>query len=167
MHGPGYQEYHDARRGDAENSEGVLIEIYRARVQTLFRGIQMAGPNLNQDTFRQGMFSYPATPAGGGTAALPYVYYTPDSPTDIKDFAEVYYDITQQGPDERGEAGTGMMMKTDNGERYQLGPVADRRPARVQAGGRDRDQRQPRRRGQPTVHAPARVRRGRLSLLQG
>ncbi|MEY2588152.1 MAG: hypothetical protein QOJ67_136 [Acidimicrobiaceae bacterium] len=119
--GPGYREYHDARRGDAENSEGVLIEIYRARVQTLFRGIHLAGPVLNQDTFRQGLFSYPPTPSTGGTAGLPYVYYTPDSPMDIKDFAEVFYDITQQGPDERGEFGTGMMMKSDNGKRYQLG----------------------------------------------
>ena len=42
-------------------------------------------------------------------------------PTAIKDFAEVYYDITAQGPDERGQQGTGMMMKTDNGQRYQVG----------------------------------------------
>jgi len=119
--GAGYKEFHAARRDAADGSEGVLIEIYRARVQTLFRGIHMAGPNLNQDTFKQGLFSYPATPAGGGTAARPYVYYSPDSPTDIKDFAEVYYDVTQRGPDERSEQGTGMMMKTDNGQRYQLG----------------------------------------------
>jgi hypothetical protein len=119
--GTGWREYHDARRSDANNSEGVLIEIYRARIQTLFRGIHMAGPNLTYDTFRQGMYAYPPTPDGGGTAAHPYVYTTPDSPTDIKDFAEVYYDITQQGPDERSEQGTGMMMKTDFGQRYQLG----------------------------------------------
>jgi hypothetical protein len=133
--GPGYQEYHDARRGDPENSEGALIEIYRARIQTLFRGIHMAGPNLTQDTFRQGLFDYPATPAGGGTAALPYVYYTPDAPTDIKDFAEVFYDITQQGPDERGEFGTGMMMKSDNGKRYQLGQWPQEDPHVFQPGG--------------------------------
>ena len=48
------------------------------------------------------------------------VFSTPDLPTSIKDFAEVYYDITAQGPDERGQEGTGMMMKSDNGQRYQL-----------------------------------------------
>jgi hypothetical protein len=116
-----YRAYHDARRGDADGSEGVLIEVYGARIGTLFRGIHMAGPNLTHDTYRQGMYAYPATPVGGGTASHPYVYVTPDAPTDIKDFAEVYYDITARGNDERGEAGTGMMMKTDLGARYQLG----------------------------------------------
>jgi hypothetical protein len=119
--GAGWREYHDARRSDPDGSEGALIEIYRARVQTLFRGIHMAGPNLTHDTFRNGIFAYPATPEGGGTAALPYVYSTPDSPTDIKDFAEVFYDITASGNDERSEGGVGMMMKTDGGARYQLG----------------------------------------------
>jgi len=116
-----YRAYHDAQRQAADGSEGVLIEVYGARIGTLFRGIHMAGPNLNYDTFRQGMYAYPATPVGGGTAAHPYLFVTPDSPTDIKDFAEAYYDVTQQGNDERGQAGTGMMMKTDNGARYQLG----------------------------------------------
>jgi hypothetical protein len=119
--GPGYKEFHDARRDAPDGAEGVLIEIYRARVQTIFRGIHMAGPNLNYDTFRQGMYAYPPTPDGGGRAAEPYVYVTPDSPTDIKDFAEVYYDIQRSGPDERSEQGAGMMMKTDNGARYQAG----------------------------------------------
>ncbi|HEV3225313.1 MAG TPA: hypothetical protein VGZ52_00705, partial [Acidimicrobiales bacterium] len=119
--GGGYREYHDARRSDADGSEGVLIEIYVARITTLFRGIHMAGPTLTYDTFRNGLYAYPATPEGGGTAAHPYVYITPQSPTDIKDFAEVYYDITAQGNDERSEFGTGMMMKSDSGQRYQLG----------------------------------------------
>jgi hypothetical protein len=119
--GTGYKEYHDARRDDPDGSEGVLIEIYRARVQTLFRGIHMAGPILTSDSWRQGLFSYPPTPSGGGTSALPYVFSTPASPPDIKDFAEVYYDPSASGPDERNQNGSGMMMKTDNGARYQLG----------------------------------------------
>lgn len=119
--GANYRAYHDARRADADGTEGVLIEVYGARIQMLFRGIHMAGPNLTYDTFRQGLYAYPATPVGGGTAAHPYVYVTPDAPTDIKDFAEVYYDITASGNDERSQPGTGMMMKTDHGARYQLG----------------------------------------------
>ena len=119
--GGAYREYHDARRSDPDGSEGVLIEVYAARIHTLFKGVHMAGPNLTYDSFRQGIYSYPPTPDGGGTAALPYVYSTPDSPTDIKDFAEVYYDVTASGNDERSQGGLGMMMKTDNGQRYQLG----------------------------------------------
>ena len=33
----------------------------------------------------------------------------------------MYYDATASGPDERSQSGAGMMMKTDNGARYQLG----------------------------------------------
>jgi len=117
----GVKEYHDAHRNAAEGDEGVLCNIYRGVAQFLFTGIHMAGPNLTQETWKAGLFAMPPTPEGGGTAAHPYVYSTPDRPTSIKDFAEVYYDITQQGPDERGDFGTGMMMKTDQGARYQAG----------------------------------------------
>ncbi|MEY2459347.1 MAG: hypothetical protein QOG30_1177 [Acidimicrobiaceae bacterium] len=117
----GVKEYHDAHRDAADGDEGVLCNIYRGVAQFLFTGIQMAGPNLTQDSWKAGLFAYPPTPDGGGKAALPYVYSTPDLPTSIKDFAEVYYDITAQGPDERGQFGTGMMMKTDQARRYQIG----------------------------------------------
>ena len=33
----------------------------------------------------------------------------------------MYYDANASGPDERGNGGVGMMMKTDNGQRYQPG----------------------------------------------
>ena len=115
------KEYHDAHRDAADGDEGVLCNIYRGVAQFLFTGIQMAGPHLTQETWKAGLFAYPPTPEDGGRAALPLVYSTPDLPTSIKDFAEVYYDITEQGPDERGQAGTGMMMKTDQGARYQVG----------------------------------------------
>jgi hypothetical protein len=117
----GVKEYHDAHRDAADGDEGVMCNIYRGVAQFLFTGIQMAGPNLTQDSWKAGLFAYPPTPEGGGRAALPYVYSTPDLPTSIKDFAEVYYDITVTGPDERGQPGTGMMMKTDQGKRYQVG----------------------------------------------
>ena len=132
--GAGWREYHHARPADPDGAEGVLIEIYRARIQTLFRGIHMAGPILTPESYRQGVFSFPATPAGGGTAALPYVYLTPEAPTDIKDFAEVYFDPNAQGPDERDEQGSGMMMKTDNGKRYQLGQWPEEDPHVYQGG---------------------------------
>src|SRR3954463_11545500 len=117
----GYKEYHDAFRSDPDGAEGVLCNIYRGVAQQLFTGIQLAGPNLTQQSFINGLFSYPPTPDGGGKAALPYVFYTKDLPTGIKDFAEVYYDVTMTGTDERGQAGAAMMVKTDDATRYQLG----------------------------------------------
>ncbi|MEY2449664.1 MAG: hypothetical protein QOH79_3140 [Acidimicrobiaceae bacterium] len=117
----GVKEYHDAHRDAADGDEGVLCNIYRGVAQFLFTGIHMAGPNLTHDTWKAGLFSYPPTPEGGGRAALPQAYATPDLPTWIKDFAEVFYDVTAVGPDERGDVRNGMMMKTDGGQRYQLG----------------------------------------------
>ena len=116
--GPGWREYHHMRPDDASGEEGNLIEIYRAPVQTFFRGVQMAGPNLTADTFAQGQFRYPKT---GGTATAPLVYLTRQYPTEIKDFVEIYYDPDEPGKDERGESGVGMIMKVAAGKRYQAG----------------------------------------------
>lgn len=114
----GAREYHHGRPGRPPGDEGVLINIYRARIQTLFRGIHMAGPNLTNATFVQGMLAYPPT---GGTPGAPLVYSTRQHPTEIKDFVEVFYAANASGPDERGQRGRGMVMKVDGGKRYRLG----------------------------------------------
>lgn len=116
--GPGWREYHHIRPGDASGEEGNLIEIYRAPVQTFFRGVQMAGPNLTPETFSAGQFRYPKT---GGTATAPLVYLTRQYPTEIKDFVEIFYDATKRGKDERGQDGYGMVMKVAGGKRYEPG----------------------------------------------
>jgi hypothetical protein len=120
----GFREFHHGMPGMRPGDEGVLINIYRAPVQQLFVGIHMAGPKLTADTFAQGQYNYPRT---GGTAAAPLVYVTRDYPTQIKDFTEVWYAVDEQGKDERGEQGSGMMMKVDGGRRYEAGqwPVGD------------------------------------------
>ncbi|MDQ1395583.1 MAG: hypothetical protein QOG64_842, partial [Acidimicrobiaceae bacterium] len=114
----GYREYHWARPDDAAGQEGVLINIYRARIGELFTTIHMAGPNLTNDSAAAGAFAYPKT---GGTAARPLLYRTRQFPTAVKDFVEVWYDVTQQGPDERGQTGAGMVAKADSGKRFQSG----------------------------------------------
>jgi hypothetical protein len=122
----GAREYHHGAPGRPSGDEGVLINIYRARIQTLFRGVHMAGPNLNLDTWVQGALAYPKT---GGRPAAPLVYYTRQNPTEIKDFVEVFYAANATGPDERGNGGSGMVMKVDGGRRYDLGqwPQSDSR----------------------------------------
>jgi len=114
----GYREYHWARPQDPPGSEGVLINIYRARIAELFTAIQMAGPNLNQSTLTAGAFAYPHT---GGTPGRPLLFRTRDYPTAIKDFSEVYYDPNASGPDERGNSGRGEITRADAGKRYQIG----------------------------------------------
>ncbi|MGH2686584.1 MAG: hypothetical protein ACRDJP_14055, partial [Actinomycetota bacterium] len=115
----GYREYHHGRGpGGQRGEEGNLINIYRARIETLFRGIHMAGPNLTNESFARGQLAYPPT---GGTPLAPLYFFTRELPTEIKDYTEVWYSGTATGPDERGEQGPGMMMKTDGGKRYKLG----------------------------------------------
>ena len=59
---------------------------------------------------------------------------TAESPSEIKDMVEVFWDPSASGPDERSENGSGMMMKTDGGRRYQLGQWPSDDPHIHQAG---------------------------------
>ena len=121
---PGYREYHHARPQDGAGTEGVLVNIYRARIQDLFRGIHMAGPRLTNETYVAGQLGYPKT---GGKPAAPLHFFTREDPTEIKDFTEVFWGANVAGPDERGQQGTGMMMKVNGGKRYVPGqwPATD------------------------------------------
>lgn len=115
--GPYRSYYHgmpEAQPGD----EGALVAIYSALVTQVFVGIHLAGPVLTRDTFSQAMFRYPPT---GGKPAAPLIYWTRQYPTAIKDFTEVWWDGNRPGDDERGEAGTGMMIKVDGAKRYRPG----------------------------------------------
>jgi hypothetical protein len=124
----GYREFHHGMPGMNKGDEGVLVNIYRAPVQTLFRGIHMAGPNLNNTTFMNGIYAYPKT---GGKPASPLVYVTRQYPTEIKDFSEVWYDPNRVGPDERTETGAGMMVRADGGRRYAPGSWPTGPPSRA------------------------------------
>ena len=114
----GYREY---KHGDPDGElgePGVLVNIYNAAAGTIFLGVHMAGPNLTNETFVRGVFAYPKS---GGEPRAPLVYFTRESPTAIKDFVEVFWKADEQGPDERGQQGSGMVMKVAGGRRYQLG----------------------------------------------
>ncbi|MBA3653222.1 MAG: ABC transporter substrate-binding protein [Actinobacteria bacterium] len=114
----GFREFHHGMPGMKAGDEGVLINIYRDPVQTLFTGIQLAGPKLTSDTFAKAMLNYPRT---GGIPAAPLVFRTRQFPTAIKDFVEVYYDANARGNDERNANGTGLVQKTNGGKRYLIG----------------------------------------------
>jgi len=129
----GYREYHDAcpfvfpndPSQCADGKEGIGVNTYRAGFIYLFAGISGAGPNLNAQTFDQGIYAYPPT---GGTPTVPLIHFTPDSPVAIKDEVEVYWDANNQGNnDEVGKSGKGFLMKVNGGKRYQIGswPTTD------------------------------------------
>lgn len=124
----GYREFHHGMPGMQKGDEGVLINIYRAGVQTLFRGIHMAGPNLNNDTFAAGIYAYPPT---GGKPASPLVFVNRQYPTEVKDWSEIWYDPALVGPDERSETAAGMIVRADGGRRYRLGEWPGGSPSRA------------------------------------
>ncbi|MEO7429511.1 MAG: hypothetical protein ABIY48_09035 [Acidimicrobiales bacterium] len=126
----GYREWHHAFPNTAKGGEGVLVNIYRAPVQTLFRGIHMAGPNLTNGSFAAGIYAYPPS---GGKPASPLVFVSRQYPTEIKDWSEIWWDPNQVGPDERTETGKGMMMRADGGRRYKAGQWPTGPPSRANA----------------------------------
>lgn len=115
---PGAREYTHGRKGGEGGDGGILINIYRARIETLFRGIHLAGPNLTTDSYVRAQFNYPPT---GGSPGIPLFFMTRQFPTEYKDFTEVWYDEVGQGPDERGRQGPGRVLKANGGQRFQLG----------------------------------------------
>jgi hypothetical protein len=130
----GYRAFHHGMPGQPDGSEGVLVNIYAALTGPLFVGIQMAGPNLTADSFARGMFSFPPT---GGKPAAPLVFFTRSSPTAVKDFTEVWWDANRSGRDERGDEGTGMMVKANNGQRYKPGQWPSTKPKAFVEDGKD------------------------------
>lgn len=63
----------DPAPGKRSGDEGVLINIYRSRIATLFRGVHMAGPNLTHQSWIQGTLNYPRA---GGTPDAPHFFLT-------------------------------------------------------------------------------------------
>jgi hypothetical protein len=116
----GYREAHHGDPNMQDGQEGVLINIYNSIPQLIFTGIHMAGPKLSRDSFAQGMFNYPHS---GGNPNSPLIYFTRAYPTAIKDYIEIYYDGQRRGPDERALNGTGMIMKMNGGQRYEIGKM--------------------------------------------
>jgi hypothetical protein len=101
-----------------------------------FNGVHMAGPNLTDESFRQGMFNLPV--AGGGPTT-PRVSYgdhgafkilDPESCTQDKaridylgtdDMVEIWWDGAYNGPDEQGTDGKGKYRYANGGKRYLAG----------------------------------------------
>ena len=110
----GYRTYHHVEEG----FEGNGINVWQAPIQTVFNGINLAGPKLTPDTWAQGLF---AAPARGGRVNAPLVKFTPEDPGAIKDWVEVWWDANGTGNDELTKPGKGVLMKSDNGKRYTYG----------------------------------------------
>ncbi|HET6662882.1 MAG TPA: ABC transporter substrate-binding protein [Acidimicrobiales bacterium] len=93
-------------------------------IRTMFTGIHLAGPDLNPETFRDGLLRYP--PSGGGPTE-PQVSrgehgVWPDFDWGgSDDIGLIWFDPTTSGEDEVGNEGQGMYRYALNGQRYTLG----------------------------------------------
>jgi hypothetical protein len=101
-----------------------------ATIYLLFPCLQLAGPKLTPQTFRDGCFAYP--PSGGtfqgytGYIGISFGTKRPSTPwsdyTGWDDMNEKWWDPSQSGGDEGGLTPTGgYYMKTEGGKRYGPG----------------------------------------------
>jgi hypothetical protein len=102
-----------------------------------YAAIQAAGPKLNADTFRAGLFSLPGAVGKVTTQTISYGKHgywpngsqpetckTPppcDDYNGIDDFTEIWWDPTATGPDEIRKQGTGMYQYSEGGKRFLPG----------------------------------------------
>jgi hypothetical protein len=77
----------------------------------LFIGLQMAGPNLNPQTFQHGMFAYP-----GANGPLGHWSWGPNDYTAIDDAREIYYDRHAISPFDNSP---GRYVAPDGDHRYR------------------------------------------------
>jgi hypothetical protein len=83
-------------------------------------GVQMAGPDLNPETFEQGMFDYPEREGPMGTWGFGPGDYTP-----FQNYREVYWDPNEVSPFNNEQ---GAYIDTSPGERWRPGDAPDGDP---------------------------------------
>jgi hypothetical protein len=98
--------------------------VVKGDVELLFDGLQLAGPHLTPDAFKNGI---DAAPAGAPTDAPTlrtivtygnHGFWPGDDPSGLDNAGILFWDPTAQGPDETGTVGTGMYRLMDGGLRY-------------------------------------------------
>jgi hypothetical protein len=112
--------------GPPPNSNANVLNA--GMLLTVFPGIQLAGPELTPETFRDGLYRYP--PSGGGPTQAEVSRgdhgIWPDADFGAGDDATiVWFDPTARGPDEVGNEGVGLYRYANGGQRYRLGELPD------------------------------------------
>lgn len=115
----------DPNNAEYEPSSPNSYGVIRGPIDLLYHGIHLAGPNLNPESFRTGMFAAP--PAGENSIAGVHVSFGekgiwqwPDYIA-FDDVTEIWWDPTAEGPDELNNNGRGLYRYVDMGKRYLPG----------------------------------------------
>ena len=105
----------------AKSEYGVIFPT----IWITYTGIDLAGPKLTPESFRDGLFSFPITPKNPGVTAPRESYgrqlWSWDDYNLIDDSTQIWWDNTATGPDENGATGVGMYRYVDMGKRYLPG----------------------------------------------
>jgi hypothetical protein len=107
-----------------EDPPNNTVSVSEPQLRGIFAAIQMAGPDLTPETFRDGLFRYP--PSGGGPTEPLVSRGSHDLwPTvdwgGSDDMTLIWWDPEASGEDEIGNEGQGMYRYAKGGERYTLG----------------------------------------------
>lgn len=127
---PGYflHEWYTGQEPPADETAPVLY----ANPSLLAATIQAAGPDLNPDTFRDGLFSGEPTPGAITNPSLSWGDHglwdelgNPNDWSGIDDMTEWWWDAEATGLDEIQIEGQGMVAYVDGGKRYLPGAWTD------------------------------------------
>ncbi len=105
-----------------------IASTYRELVQApllFFTGVHLAGPDLTAENFRAGLFRYPPPATTVPTRMhMSWGHHDVWKATDLTagdDATVIWWDADATGPDEVGNAGTGLYRYADGGARYLPG----------------------------------------------
>lgn len=103
--------------GSATNNAALTGTIWWPLIQGFFGCLQMAGPTLTPETWREGCNRYGT--AGGYTQefGFPTRFFTPERPFMIQDQTEWWWSTTTPCNDEANRAGRGCTLWVQNGKR--------------------------------------------------
>ncbi len=120
-------QWHFGRGPEAEGTYGVI----RGPWENFYRGVHLAGPNLNPGTFRDGMFNAPPSGVGGITSpqmSFGRHVWPWDNYLAFDDMTEIWWDPQARGEDEIGNDGIGLYRFVEMGRRYLPGQWPDGPP---------------------------------------
>jgi hypothetical protein len=107
------------------------VGVLRPAPALFYTVLQLVGPNLTPQTWRDALFLAPATPGAISQPSLSYGDQKIWPVTDylgVDDATAIWWDPSVAGPDELGRNGQGMYEYVDGGRRYEPGswPVDDK-----------------------------------------
>jgi hypothetical protein len=111
-----------------EKPPANTVNVTEPGIRFVFTGIQMAGPKLTPQTFRDALFRLPTR---GGGPTIPQVSWGKHNVWSgldygsIDDMTLIWWDPKVSGDDEIGNKGPGMYRYADHAKRYKLGHLPD------------------------------------------